>query len=1241
MSNYQVGGSLRLEAPYVKRSADNELYQALLARQFCYVFNCRQMGKSSLRVRIVERLKQAGIGSLSIDLSTIGTSGLSARQWYASIIKALHNEMRLTTHLGLKVWLKEQEDLTPVQLLFLYIEEILLPHIDSEHLVIFLDEIDCVRDLSFDGSDFFSLIRACYNRRVDDLRYEHLNFVLLGVATPSGLVQDANKTPFNIGKGIELTGLEFKHAGALIQGLTNIAKEPQSVLRAVLHWTGGQPFLTQKLCQLLQTELSEPIASGDEVNKVAKFVNKSLIDQWQFYDEPVHFKSIHSRVLIDESQSAKLLGLYQRILMQGGIPWNGSPEHQNLRLTGLVVRQGKQLKTYNPIYQKIFSVDWVEQELRQLRPDYYREGLKQWLDSGKNPSWLLRGEALQQALQWSESLSLSELDNKYLKASQSQDKQVVMAAYEEVKQKWDQAVREEAEARYKANSALETIKILEIRSKKLKNQEEEAKNQLKLASIKRDESIQNYKTNKKLTVISLTLTICLLFISFFLVMQIIQSDAERRITVKGNAIDRETGIVRQNISELQVLWKTLRLGFQLKQLITEEDLAFSQYPAIQPIYTLSSLKESINEKNQYLGHKKSVNSARFSPNGETILTASFDRTVKLWKSNGKILQEYNFRGRIRSVEFHPKDQAFIIASEDKTARLWSIDGEEKQVFRHNKVVTHAIFSPDGEQVLTASRDGTARLWDLNGIEKVRISNDTQLINSILFSPDGETILTALNDGTTRLLDLKGNERLILDNQDSPVMSAAFGPNGERIVTALRNGTVTVWSVTGEKQLTIKGGSSAIHDAKFSPDGLSLITSSNSTLKMWDLEGNQIQEYKGHTGIVKSIDFSPDGQAILTASDDRTARLWNLDGRGVIRIHGHTNTIKSIDHDPNSNFILSASSDSTATIWNLQGDKVKTLISHQKPINSAVFSSDGKLIVTASEDYTAKLWDLNSNNSPLTLQGHTNILRNAVFSPDDQFILTSSNDKTARLWTRNGRPLIVFSGHDQPVRFASFSSTGKKVVTASADRTARLWDLKGNEITKLQGHTNWVTRAVFSPDDTLILTASFDATARLWNTNGSLVHILQGHSGRLIDAAFSPDGEFILTTSFDGTARVWDREGNTLQILTVPNSLISSANFSSDGKNIIVGSNSGELYVRKIESLSSLLSWGCSWIRDYIENAPTVSALDKEMCHTLTSNPDQRGHLRRKVHFWQITSNWLRVFIRHGFKGYQFKPNTRE
>jgi WD40 repeat protein len=107
----------------------------------------------------------------------------------------------------------------------------------------------------------------------------------------------------------------------------------------------------------------------------------------------------------------------------------------------------------------------------------------------------------------------------------------------------------------------------------------------------------------------------------------------------------------------------------------------------------------------------------FSPDGQRILTASWDQT----------------------------------ASWDKTARVWDLSGKLQATLQgHTGTVTSAVFSPDGQCILTASDDQTARVWDLSGKLQATLQGHTGIVTSAVFSPDGRRILTASDDSTARI-----------------------------------------------------------------------------------------------------------------------------------------------------------------------------------------------------------------------------------------------------------------------------------------------------------------------------------------------------------------------------------------------------------------------------------------------------------------------------------------------------------
>lgn len=377
---YQIGGSLRSDDPtYVVRQADGQLYHALKTGEFCYVLNSRQMGKSSLLRRTSNRLQKEGCACVYLDITQVGSEAVTPTQWYRGIITILYYSLNLTRYVNLKYWWEQHLNLSPVQQLHQFIEEVVLPYVQNKHIFIFIDEIDSLLALSFPVSDFFAWIRYCYQQRACNPEFNRLGFALFGVATPTDLIADSRQTPFNIGKAIELRGFQLHEATPLLRRLEQHISRPEAIFRAILYRTQGQPFLTQKLCQLILQATWEATpenlspAPGAEALWVEQVVQSRVIHYWELQDQPEHLRTIRDRLLFNKQNAIRLLRLYQQVLEAEyfpsfrAIPLDGSPEQAELLLIGLVTKHCDYLRVTNPIYRSVFNAGWVRKQCNNLQ----------------------------------------------------------------------------------------------------------------------------------------------------------------------------------------------------------------------------------------------------------------------------------------------------------------------------------------------------------------------------------------------------------------------------------------------------------------------------------------------------------------------------------------------------------------------------------------------------------------------------------------------------------------------------------------------------------------------------------------------------------------------------------------------------------------------------------------------------------------------------------------------------------
>lgn len=415
---YQPGGTLTRDAFYVPRQADKELLAALRMLELCYILAPRQIGKSSLRVRTQTQLEAEGVRCATLDLTNFGTAA-TEEDWYASLVGELADQLKLD---GERLFWTSTSNLAPVHRFERYIRQEILSRIAGS-VVIFVDEIDLLRRVSIRRGDFLAVLRALYNSRATEPALRRLGICLIGVATPGELIDDPARTPFNVGRAIDLADFSRDEVEALRPGLDSIGGDELGagwLLDAIYDWTDGHPYQTQVLCaKLAESNLDFLPHSFDEARACVKTLVKRLFPSAQA-DTNLSFAENRFSDKEAPVSMVQKVSLYRRLLVgETVLADRHSRLHTELRLAGLIkdVQNPEGtliLKLRNQIVAHVFDHEWLRAQSNNTN---LSDALVRWKEAGRPEDLLLRGVALTDALQFSEGRESEPDAQEFLRAS--------------------------------------------------------------------------------------------------------------------------------------------------------------------------------------------------------------------------------------------------------------------------------------------------------------------------------------------------------------------------------------------------------------------------------------------------------------------------------------------------------------------------------------------------------------------------------------------------------------------------------------------------------------------------------------------------------------------------------------------------------------------------------------------------------------------------------------------------------
>ena len=280
---------------------------------------------------------------------------------------------------------------------------------------------------------------------------------------------------------------------------------------------------------------------------------------------------------------------------------------------------------------------------------------------------------------------------------------------------------------------------------------------------------------------------------------------------------------------------------------------------------------------------------------------------------------------VRGVAVTPDGRSAVSASFDRSVRVWDLDtgAQRAMLAGHDDAVVDVAVTSDGRRAVTASVDATLRVWDLDdGREEHTLRGYDYSVYALALAPDGRRAVSLSNGGSLRVWDLDtgAEQRRVAAGVNGGNTRLAVTPDGRYAVGSAWDGTLRVWDLgAGRLEFALATDAGHLYDVAVTPDGAHAVTgSSDGTVRLWDLrDGQPGRVLRGHTGSVWGVAVAPDGRHVVSGSLDRTVRVWDVaSGRCERTLTGHADTVKRLCVTPDGLRLVSASMDRTLRVWDL-------------------------------------------------------------------------------------------------------------------------------------------------------------------------------------------------------------------------------------------------------------------------------------------------------------------------------------
>lgn len=666
---------------------------------------------------------------------------------------------------------------------------------------------------------------------------------------------------------------------------------------------------------------------------------------------------------------------------------------------------------------------------------------------------------------------------------------------------------------------------------------------------------------------------------------------------------------------LAALLKALEAGHKLGELSglemyqQEKDNPLRQGVETSLIQALSGIKE----KNRWVGHGAWPNAIRYSPGGEFIVSAGYEKRIKRWRAGGGPLEPlaHRHQATVFALDVNKKNE--IISGDGQgSIILWGADGSVVKTIKahQGKPVRCLCFNGDGSLFASGGGDGAVHIWRRNGTGVFSSKQDTSPVRSLYFNSGGGIVIAGRENGTITIWRKSpvnprdgGLPAVYLRQKNIPhhkkaVMSLDCNMKRKIFISGGSDGDVNLWGLNGVRRDSFRS-EQAINAVRLGPDGGSAAAAfASGEIRHWRIHTettrlDQRIEFYAHSEPVTGLDYSPDGRFLVSTGHDFLVKVWQVNNDFHKALLAHSEPVMGVDTSPGGKIIASCSVDRTVKLWGLDGklSRIFTAGDSEEMVRAVRFSPDGRYIAWAGHDGTLTLRRPRGGEPARVLGKKGPGLNDVDFSPDSSLLMAAGLDGSIKCWRTSDGKLsreYDFRQREGATWGVRFGRKGR-FISLSSDGNARLRSLKDdNYLHVLRGHEKGVVRADFSRDGRFIVTAGVDR-AILWDSEGKQLYKLTDPGGSsnsgINGAVFSPDSSLVATAGRDGTVKLWHtRDGTLYKTLSGHVGGLNQVVFSPDGRRLVScgADNTVRIWNNLYLSLAELMRAGEEWVMDYRE-----------------------------------------------------------